>query len=250
MPARCVIGFVVRWLKGSLSFRDTNTRRGHVDVGDPIGSGKRLLDPIDRVSEILFGLIMVLTFTGSLSVAEAGHAEVREMLVGALGCNLAWGFIDGIFYLMISLADRGRALASLLALRREADPATGQHIIASSMPPLLASVTQPAELESMRQRLLALSEPAARARIPKRDWLGALGVFLIVFLSTFPVVIPFTFLHDVTLALRVSNAIAIVMLFITGYAYGRMTGRRPIVVGTVMVILGLLLVSATIALGG
>src|SRR5262245_55144232 len=63
-----------------------------------------LLDPIDRVSEILFGLIMVLTFTGSLSVAESGRAEIREMFVGAVGCNLAWGLIDAIFYLMGCLA--------------------------------------------------------------------------------------------------------------------------------------------------
>ena len=30
---------------------------------------KRLLDPIDRVTEVLFGLIMVLTSTSALSVA-------------------------------------------------------------------------------------------------------------------------------------------------------------------------------------
>jgi hypothetical protein len=61
----------------------------------PIRSSKRVLDPIDRISEILFGLIMVLTFTGSLGVAEAGRDDVRTMLIGALGCNLAWGIIDG-----------------------------------------------------------------------------------------------------------------------------------------------------------
>src|SRR5204862_345440 len=63
-------------------------------------SSKRVLDPIDRVSEVLFGLIMVLTFTGALSVAEAGREDVRTMLIGALGCNLAWGIIDGVLYLM------------------------------------------------------------------------------------------------------------------------------------------------------
>src|SRR5262245_28378312 len=63
-------------------------------------SSKRPLEPIDRISEVLFGLIMVLTFTGSLSVAEAGHEDIRTMLIGALGCNLAWGVIDGILYLM------------------------------------------------------------------------------------------------------------------------------------------------------
>ena len=36
---------------------------------DPLNTSKRALEPIGRVSEVLFGLIMVLTFTGSLSVA-------------------------------------------------------------------------------------------------------------------------------------------------------------------------------------
>jgi hypothetical protein len=71
-------------------------------------SSKRVLDPIDRVSEVLFGLIMVLTITGSLSVAEAGRDDVRTMLFGALGCNLAWGIIDGVLYVMGSLAEKGR----------------------------------------------------------------------------------------------------------------------------------------------
>jgi hypothetical protein len=57
----------------------------------------RVLEPGERISEVLFGLIMVLTFTGSLSVAEAGREDIRTMLVGALGCNLAWGIIDAVF---------------------------------------------------------------------------------------------------------------------------------------------------------
>ena len=82
------------------------------------------------------------------------------------------------------------------------------------------------------------------------DWLGAACVCLLVFLSTFPVVIPFTFMKDITLALRISNAIAIAMLFITGYVFGRTSGRRPVLVGIAMVVLGAILVSGAIALGG
>ena len=74
---------------------------------------RRVLDPIDRISEVLFGLIMVLTFTGSLSVAEAGRDDVRTMLIGALGCNLAWGIIDAMLYLMGCLAEKGRDLHDL-----------------------------------------------------------------------------------------------------------------------------------------
>ena len=86
---------------------------------------KRVLEPIDRVSEVLFGLIMVLTFTGSLSVADAGRDDVRTMLIGALGCNVAWGIIDAMLYLMGRLADKGQSLMTFLAVRRTTDPHEG-----------------------------------------------------------------------------------------------------------------------------
>jgi len=66
----------------------------------------------------------------------------------------------------------------------------------------------------------------ARCRDLRRTiGLGALGVFLVVFLSTFPVVIPFIFTREARLGLRISNGVAIAMLFLTGYAFGRYTGR-------------------------
>jgi hypothetical protein len=217
---------------------------------DPIKPSKRVLDPIDRVQEVLFGLIMVLTFTGSLSVAESGRDDVRVMLIGALGCNLAWGIIDAVLYLMGGLAEKGRGLVTLRAVRKATDPEQAQRLIADALPPVVASVLEPADLESMRQRLTQQPEPPQRARLNKNDWLGALGVFLLVFVATFPVVIPFMFTHDIQRAMRVSNAIAIVLLFLAGYAFGRMTGRRPWVVGVSMVVLGCALVAMTMALGG
>lgn len=217
---------------------------------DPTKSSKRVLDPIDRVSEVLFGLIMVLTFTGSLSVAEAGRDDVRVMLVGALGCNLAWGFIDGIFYLMGCLAEKSRGLVTLHTVRRTTDPRRAQSLIADALPPVVAFVMKPEEFENLHYRLSQLPEPAARAGLSKEDWTGAIGVFLLVFLSTFPVAIPFLFMQHAGPALRVSNAVAIGMLFLTGYAFGRMTSRRPVRVGIAMVVLGAVLVAITIALGG
>ena len=52
-----------------------------VNLSEP--SSKRVLEPIERIAEVLFGIIMVLTFTGSLSVAEAaepGRTTVRQAL--------------------------------------------------------------------------------------------------------------------------------------------------------------------------
>ena len=217
---------------------------------ETIKSSKRVLEPNERISEVLFGLIMVLTFTGSLSVAEAGRDDVRTMLIGALGCNLAWGIIDGVLYLMGCLAEKGASIAHLSRRAQSDRSEEAQRLIADALPSVVASVLQPAELEAMHQRLKQLPEPPERARLRKDDWLGALGVFLLVFLSTFPVVIPFIFMHNAAPALRVSNAIAIVMLFLTGYAFGRMTGRHPWLVGISMVVLGSILVGITMALGG
>jgi len=217
---------------------------------EPGESSKRVLDPIDRVSEVLFGLIMVLTFTGSLSVAEAGRDDVRAMLIGALGCNLAWGIIDGILYLMGSLAEKGRGLLMFRAVRKATDPKEAQRVIAEALPSVVADVLTPTELEAMHERLKQLPEPPAQARLSPDDWRGAVGVFLLVFVSTFPVVIPFIFMRSAGPALRVSNVVAIVMLFLTGYAFGRLTGRRPWLVGISMVVLGSILVGLTMALGG
>jgi hypothetical protein len=211
---------------------------------------RHALDPISRVSEVLFGLIMVLSITGSLSVAEAGRSEIRTMLIAALGCNLAWGFIDGVFYVMASVAERGRGLDALHNVRSAADPRKAQRIIADALPPVIVSILTPAELETMRQRLKALPEPPQRVGPSKDDWKGAVAVFLLVFLSTFPVVSPYTFMHDTQLALRVSHAIAIVMLFMTGYTYGRITRYHPWATGVAMVVLGTTLVAITMALGG
>ena len=51
-------------------------------------------------------------------------------------------------------------------------------------------------------------------------------------------------------AMRVSNAVALAMLFGTGYAFGRCAGRQPWLTGIGMVGLGGVLVGLTIALGG
>jgi hypothetical protein len=208
-----------------------------------------ILDPTDRVSEVLFGLIMVLTFTGAVSVAMGGREEVKTLLIEALGCNLAWGIVDAGFYLLAVLGLRGHGLLVLKRLRK-AGSEEAHGLIAEALPPVLVSVLQPADLETMRQRLLTLPELPARARLSGADYLGALGVFLLVFLSTFPVVIPFLVIGEPRLALRASNAVALVMLFLCGYLLGRFSGLRAWLTGLVMIGLGLAFVALCMALGG
>jgi VIT1/CCC1 family predicted Fe2+/Mn2+ transporter len=216
----------------------------------PLLTSKRVLEPYDRISEVLFGLIMVLTITCAVSAAHAGQAEIRTMLLSALGCNLAWGIIDGFFYLMACLAERSQNLITLKAVRRATDSQQAQKLIASALHPLIASVLQPAELDLIHQRLNQLPEPPEKIRLSRRDYSGALGVFLLVFLSTLPVVAPFLFMQHAKPALRVSNLIAVMMLFLLGCAFGRSTERHPIVSGIIMVLIGLALVGLCEVFGG
>ena len=197
---------------------------------DSHNSSKRLLDPMERISEVLFGLIMVLTFTCSFSVAEAGRQEVRTMLEAALGCNLAWGMIDAVFYLMGCLSEQGHNIIVLRAVRKAADPAEAHRLIADALPPRLASVLPGGGARGDAAKAGAIAR-ARRRRIPgspRTTRLAAAGRLPgLVFPSTFPVVVPFVFLREPRLALRVSNAVAIAMLFMAGYAFGRYSGFRP-----------------------
>jgi VIT1/CCC1 family predicted Fe2+/Mn2+ transporter len=209
-----------------------------------------VLEPIERISEVLFGLIMVLTFTCTFSVAESGRSEVLTMLLAALGCNLAWGIIDAIMYLMGCLAERARSLAALRAVKAENNAEKAQRVIARALPPVVTATLGPPELERIRLGLVKLPEPPTHPRLTGRDWAGAFSVFVVVVLSTCPVVLPFAFMQNVMQAQRVSNAIAVVLLFLTGYGFGRCTGYHPRVMGLSMVVLGSVLVGITILLGG
>ncbi len=214
------------------------------------GGARRALEPVERVSELLFGLIMVLSFTGSLSVAQAGHDDVRAMLIGALGCNLAWGIIDAVLYLMGRIASRNDELRILHAVRASDDPAHARGVIAGALPDTIAASLDEDQYALIHARMKALPDPPPRASLNAADWRGALAVFLWVFVGTLPVVIPFMVMHDARPAMRVSNAVAMTLLFLTGFVFGRCAGRNPWLTGLAMLVLGGVLVVMTIALGG
>ena len=216
--------------------------------GTLIGERERLLDPIDRVSEIMFGLIMAVTIVGSLSIATAGKNEVRTVMMAALGCNLAWGLVDAVMYLVRTLTEKTRNLA-LTKQVVAVDTEMAHRLVMAALPPHVAAITGPPELEGMRRRLLDL--PVLRAGLTRQDYLAAIGIFLLVVAATFPVVIPFLLTKDAALAMKLSRVITLTMLFAAGFALGRYAGHpHPVRTGLLMLLLGAALIAAVIALGG
>ena len=134
-----------------------------------------LLNPVDRVSEMLFGLFMALTFVGAVSVTEAGREDIRAMLAAALGCNLAWGLVDAVMYLVRTVADRGRQITLIRAVRAAPDAASGQRVIQDSLSKVAAGLVSETEIEAIRGRVVALASVPARPTLKSDDYLAAAG---------------------------------------------------------------------------
>jgi len=159
---------------------------------------KRVLDPVERVSEIIFGVLMAMTFIGALSVADSGREDVRTAMIAALGCNLAWGLADAVMYVVGTLTERTKE----------------------------------------------------GTRLVFDDYRGALGVFLLVALSTFPLVVPFLVFSELKPALLASRLVALVMLFFGGWMLARHAGGKPWRWGFGLAAVGAVLLGAIMALGG
>jgi hypothetical protein len=219
-------------------------------MDDGAGKGReRLLDPIQRISEILFGLIMAVTIVGSLSIATTDRGEVRTVLVAALGCNLAWGLVDAVMYLLNTLTQRSRNRA-LAARVRGMDAAEGRRVFAESLPEHVGAIAGPEVLEGMRRGLLAL--PVSNDAVLRgADFLAAVGIFLLVVVSTFPVVVPFMLTDDAAVAMRHSRIVTLGMLFFAGFALGRYASHpHPALTGLATMLLGAVLIVTVMALGG
>ena len=214
----------------------------------------RYLDPVSSLGEILFGIIMTLTFTlaAGIMVREVGREGARELLIATIGCNVAWGIIDAALYLLGEVFERGRRRRLLRTVQEAPDVRSAAAHVAEELDELLVAVTTGAERGALYERIAArirASEIPA-ARVTRADLGGAFASFWLVFLASLPAAIPFVFLDDPFVALRISNALLLSMLFATGWLWARHTVAKPWLAGLVLLLGGVLLVGVAIALGG
>jgi hypothetical protein len=213
----------------------------------------KYLDPASRLGEILFGLIMVLTvtLTAGLTVAE-GRTGGHQLLLAAFGCNFAWAFIDAVMYVMNCLTERSGRARLIEAVQRARDNRAALDIIQNEIEPELQSLLDPAEREAFSLSILGHMAKAriTQPTVTKEDIYGALACFLLVFVSCVPAAIPFLIFSQPHFALRVSNFLLIVLLFLVGRKWAQYTGTDRRIAGTSMVVIGLVLVGIAIVLGG
>jgi hypothetical protein len=216
--------------------------------------GRRYLDPASRLGEILFGLIMVLTvtLTAGLTLHEEGRAGVRALLLAAIGCNVAWGIIDAVMYLMNCLVEQTEKTRLIRSVQNAREPAAAHSLVEDELRQGLTGLLDPEERRLMSQAILKNMGRAhlEAGALTKKDFYGALACFWLVFLSCLPAALPFLFVRQPVLALRVSNFLLIVLLFLVGRKWGQRAGVNGMLSGSAMVAVGLILVGVAILLGG
>ncbi|MBK9386887.1 MAG: VIT1/CCC1 transporter family protein [Planctomycetes bacterium] len=215
----------------------------------------RSLDPATRLAELVFGLVMTLSFTLTASVLlrEEGHAGARELMLAIFGCNLAWGVIDGGLFLLGQIVERGRKRRLWIALRNARDEREAEALLSDELDDLVGRGLEPAERASLYRSLgqkLRTLEPAP-IRLTREDWRGALASCWLVFFTGIPAALPFFVLSDPFVALRTSNALLLLLLFFLGERSARSLGfPHPLRSGFTFLGFGALLVGVAIALGG
>jgi VIT1/CCC1 family predicted Fe2+/Mn2+ transporter len=213
----------------------------------------RYLDPSETLLEVLFGLIMALTITvGARLLSERADIVGLELALALLGCNVAWGVIDGAFYLLGTIFNRNRRVQFVKRLQAAANEAEAIEAIKDEFdlegePPMRAE-----DKASLHASLLQLFKHAGtrRAHLRPDDWIAATLIAILVSATAIPGLIPLLLLQDGFIALRVANGLQIGLLFFVGYWWAHYSGGNRWLIGLAIALLGTALVLLAVPLGG
>jgi hypothetical protein len=213
----------------------------------------RYLDPSESLLEILFGLIMALTMTaGARLLADPATVVPFELMVALVGCNVAWGMIDAVFYMLGSLFNRNRRVRFVRQLKAAASDEEAIALIREEFALMGEPPTRAEDRAAFHRSVLEMLRHAGaeRARFTPDEFAAAAIIMVLVSLTALPGLVPLLLIDHVDTALRAANTLQVVLLFIIGYRWAHYAGtpgwRGALIVG----LLGVALVLVAMALGG
>ena len=213
----------------------------------------RYLDPSESLLEILFGLIMALTMTaGARLVTDPATLNAGELIAALAGCNVAWGFIDAVFYLVGSMFNRNRRLVLVRRLQATRDEGEAIALIQDEFglqrEPRMRDEDRAVFYRSMLEMLRHAD--TRRASLTAGEFAAAAIIFVLVSLTAVPGLIPLAVMSDLGMALRLANGLQVVLLFYVGYKWSHYSGSNPWRGAAMIGVMGIVLVLIAVALGG
>lgn len=221
----------------------------------------QLLDPIDRLSETIFSVLILLTLTLAFRIFTLGpnpalpipEAYVNDLLFAAVGATVAWGLIDGVMYALMELFQRSERHRLLLLLQAAQNEQQGVAVVAAELDYILEPITGEAERQQLYRGIFAQLRYSAPRPVgfKREDFVGGLGCVLVAIVAVLPSLLPLLLLrHEPLLAIRVSNLVSFAVLFWAGYSWGIHTGTNPWRTGLLLLGFAALMVAVAIPLGG
>ena len=217
-----------------------------------------LLDPIDTLSEVIFSVLILLTFTLAFRIFMMdGQVVTKEyvddLLWAALGATVAWGIIDGIMYALFEVLGRSERRRLLWHIQAAHTPQEAIEAVANEFDFILEPITSEPQRQTLYNDILDHlhgSQPRA-VGLKREDLTGGLASVLIAVLAVTPSFLPLIiFQNDQALAIRLSNVVSFIVLFLAGYEWGRYTGTSSWRADLLVMAVGALLVAVAIPLGG
>jgi hypothetical protein len=211
----------------------------------------KYFSPENRLAEVICGLIMVLTFTATTGAAFEGTTP-HAMLIAVLGCTVAWGIVDGVTYILGNLMNRGARGRLIMTLRDEPDDMKTLAVVTSRIDAVFGDLLTSEQRQQVHRWMLdgVMRVEPEPVHLKKEDLYTGLACFLIVFGAAIPVLVPFIFIKNESLALRVSNALILAMLFAMGWRWAAFANLSRVKTGLSLLAIGVVLVVITVALGG
>lgn len=210
----------------------------------------------DRLAEVMCGVIMVLVMIGYLRLSLSGGGDIemkKTLILVPLGCNAAWGMIDGMMYVLINLIKRGKIYRLSQSIKSKKDPEDAHISIEEDLSSTVVDSLKEEDKEKISDEILKRVDPTKIEKpewITKKDLFVILFTFLLVVSTAIPLIIPFMIFDNLMLAIRVSFIIGLGMLFFIGYMWGKYASRNKIRSGIAMMIIGSMVVGITLILGG
>ena len=214
---------------------------------------ERYLDPGEQLGQALFGLVMVLTFTlAGVALVSDAEEPTRDLLLGVLGCNVAWGIIQGWMYVIDCVFERSRNARLVLLVQEAADAEQALALVRAELDPRLEEATSEAARAALYQDIYRKAKDAGppKNRATWHDLYGAIVVFVLVVATTIPALLPFLLIDDLRVALRVSNVLLVLMLFWVGYRWAALTSTNRWRAGLQIMLGGVAMVGIAEVLGG
>ena len=222
---------------------------------------ENLIDPIDRLTESLFSILILLTFTmTSWIISRSGSSEhtltsenIVDLAIAALFTVIAYGVIDGVIYALLTMFGRGESHRLLQGIQAADSEQEAVEVIADNLDYMLEPITGEQERRQLYSHILDQlrnSQPR-EIGLKREDVTAGLTHILVAILVIIPPLFPLVAMRqDTGMAILVSNIISLFLLFFVGYRWGRYTGANPWKTGLIILAVITALVLFLFWLGG